>query len=304
MTILFIDGSYLIFYRYNALLNYFRLRIPETTTPYWEMVEFQSMFRRKIKECIYHLQQHHKPSHTFIALDSLLSWRKQINSHYKENRHHEDVISFVFQTAIEEMNLLSTASVIEVDYAEADDIIHHYVRWLQSYQYPQGMCMVIAPKKQWNYYTTEMLPSVDVTQKGITVEEKQCIEVVIIASDKDYLPLVNECCHLITLQEKEVRLEHDLTGDEFLKVKIIMGDKSDCIESIIPKCGIKKAISLVKNNSELEKLLSNEMIRQRWEENERLIDNRCIPVEIQEQIRLQFNLFVECSNIVQKCKEG
>lgn len=298
MTILFVDGSYLIFYRYNALLNYFKLRFPDDLNP-WEHPDFQTMFRRKIKECIHKLQQDHTPSYTIVALDSLLSWRKQFFTSYKQNRAHDSIISFVFQTAIQELQSLTTITLVEIDYAEADDIIHHYIRWLYDYQYPDGTCLFRLPKKQWRYCLEN-----EINNSTIPPEVQQEIQTIIIASDKDYLPLVNPSCQLITLQEKHVVLEEGLTGDEFLQVKIIMGDKSDCIPSILPKCGIKKAISLVKNLSEFEKLLSNEEIKQRYQQNEKLIDNRHIPVEIQQQIRISFDLFIGSSNLVQKVKEG
>ena len=59
--------------------------------------------------------------------------------------------------------------------------------------------------------------------------------------------------------------------------KIVMGDKSDAIPSVFPKCGIKTAEKYYNNPDLFEKKLLENGARERYELNKRLIDFKCIP---------------------------
>lgn len=51
---------------------------------------------------------------------------------------------------------------------------------------------------------------------------------------------------------KEIRRtlgNEEVTADEFLLGKILMGDKSDNITQVLPKCGPKTALKLVRDKA-------------------------------------------------------
>lgn len=79
------------------------------------------------------------------------------------------------------------------------------------------------------------------TQPGCTIY--------IITSDNDYLQLIRENVHIYNLAFKNLKDSKVFTGnpEKDLKIKTIMGDSSDNIPSVFPKCGIKTALKCVED---------------------------------------------------------
>ena len=81
----------------------------------------------------------------------------------------------------------------------------------------------------------------------------------IITSDNDYLQLIRENVHIYNLAFKNLKDSKIFTGnpEKDLKIKTIMGDTSDNIPSVFPKCGIKTAIKCVEDPDFFEKKMNN-----------------------------------------------
>ena len=75
----------------------------------------------------------------------------------------------------------------------------------------------------------------------------------IITSDMDYLQLADENIYPINLKYKYLQDSKQSFKDskKDLFCKIVMGDKSDSIPSVFPKCGIKTAEKYYNNQEQL-----------------------------------------------------
>ena len=71
-------------------------------------------------------------------------------------------------------------------------------------------------------------------------------EIVFITNDNDYLQLRDENTQAFNLHEKDGNLSKRSTGDAMkdLRIKILMGDKSDNIPPVYPRMGAKTALKL------------------------------------------------------------
>jgi 5'-3' exonuclease len=102
-------------------------------------------------------------------------------------------------------------------------------------------------------------------------------QIYIITSDQDYLQLVRHNVHLYNLMYKNIA-ENSMEPKINLETKIIMGDKSDNIPSIFPKCGKKTTQKCIEQPVFLQKKLNeNKEYLKNYELNKQLIDFNNIP---------------------------
>ena len=119
----------------------------------------------------------------------------------------------------------------------------------------------------------------------MTQKLKEDNNIYIIASDMDYLQLLDDNVSVITLKYKLIKDSKKWSGDakKDLFCKIVMGDKSDDIPAIFAKCGIKTAIKCYDDNEYFEKRLETEKTNEIYQLNKKLIDFNEIPVELKIQ---------------------
>jgi 5'-3' exonuclease len=118
-----------------------------------------------------------------------------------------------------------------------------------------------------------------ITIKRMLVECPTC-KIYVITSDKDYLQLASDRVLLYDMNYNKLTEQKSSTGDakRDLFCKILMGDVSDNIPSVFPKCGIKTALKYYANPEMLpKKLAENEEYKKRYELNKLLVDFECIP---------------------------
>ena len=110
----------------------------------------------------------------------------------------------------------------------------------------------------------------------------------IITSDIDYYQICYPNTNILRLDNRDA-MKKSLGNPELdLLVKIIQGDKSDNILSIIPKCGPKTALKYAQDPKLLDTLLeSNETARTHFQNNKRLIDFSQIPTEYQNLVNIK-----------------
>lgn len=253
--LLCIDASYLLFYRINALKVWFKHYSKEHATETDLMSEdFQHKLCKMIHTCVIKLCKTHKPSQILFAYDGHKNWRKIKDTEYKATRTQQKAITHLFQlgvSCLKKVEILCCPTFhMEHEALEADDIIHYVVRKRNNIQH-----------KEFALHTT------------------------IIANDYDYLPLLEytSTVRIINLQKKVLTLPQQLSGEQYLLMKIIVGDKSDNIPSILKRCGIKTAMKIVVNDTLFsEKITHGDAdVQKKFQHNQTLIDNRFVPKKYQ-----------------------
>ena len=127
-------------------------------------------------------------------------------------------------------------------------------------------------------------------------------DVIIISCDKDMVQLYNDRVSIVTadgtIRTPKDELEHaiktkingNVSANDFLLFKILIGDSSDGIPNVKSGIGPKKAYKYVSDRNELKKLLKEDItIADSFLRNKRLISMQEIPKEIHTLILEEFN---------------
>ena len=119
----------------------------------------------------------------------------------------------------------------------------------------------------------EKIKSLDYTNK-----------LIIITNDNDYLQLIDENTKIINLANKDIG-ERSIGDPKLdLRIKLIMGDKSDNIQPIHKGIGQKIALKLASlSNEEFEEYLIEKNCKDKYENNRLLVDFTMIPKELIEK---------------------
>ena len=261
-TFIFVDGSYYNFYRYYALLQWWKISFPEEILddPY-QNADFVNKFK---KTHIENLKQIPKKLKLDKSCNPILVvgkdckreeiWRMKHFSGYKGTRDNGkgDFKGGPFFKMVYEENLFlegGAKAILKHPHLEADD------------------CIALSVKHVLNKYP-------------------DC-EIYIITSDKDYLQLSNDNVHIYNLAYKNIASSKSSTGnpETDLQIKIIMGDSSDNIPSVFPKCGPKTAQKCIDDPAFFLKKISEkpEEYQKQYELNQLLVDFNNIPEELQEE---------------------
>lgn len=262
-TFIFVDGSYYCFYRYFALQQWWKNAYPEEPLP--NPYENEKFVEKFCKTFIDNLQQIPKKLkiHKEIVKPILIIgkdckresiWRNDIFNNYKANRNNSLEDGFMggpfFKMAYEEQLFQKGGAKAILSHArlEADDCIALSVKYLLK-KYP--LCKIY-----------------------------------IITSDNDYLQLNASNVKLFTLTYKDLTNRKTSTGNakNDLQIKILMGDASDNIPSVFPKCGMKTAQKCIEDEGFFKKkMANNKLYYEQYALNEQLINFDKIPdVYIQE----------------------
>lgn len=265
MEVIIIDGSYFVFHRYFALLSWWKYlnlnNKPENSTKDLDDLDdlsnnsifidkFIKTFKSKINELEKKLNIN-KDSRVLkiVAFDCPRKdiWRNSIFDKYKSTRNNNDNnIKNIFKLTYNKDLFINSGVHIKLyhPHLEADD------------------CIAITTK-----YIHEKYPESNIS---------------IITSDMDYLQLANNKTHLIDLKFKDLTQKKKSTNDpnKDLFYKILIGDKSDNIPPIFPKCGIKTAEKYYNNNELFQKKLHEcPDAKNQYIKNRELIDFNYIPNE-------------------------
>ena len=111
----------------------------------------------------------------------------------------------------------------------------------------------------------------------------------IITSDKDYLQLNSHNVHLYNLAFKNIADNKSSTGNAAsdLEIKIIMGDISDNIPSVFPKCGPKTAQKCIEDPEFFKKKMANNSdYYKQYELNKKIVDFNNIPQELVDEFMI------------------
>ena len=266
MKFIFIDGSYFIFFRFNALKSWWKLAhqdeelVPDENDDFKE--KFISTFSSKLKEIPKKLGiKKNEPYRIFVGQDCKQDsiWRMKHMSVYKDNRPDTSVEGKFFRIVYDEklfQRTLGDNCILKYPKLEADDVIALSVKHIT--------------KNNSNH------------------------ECFIVSSDGDYLQLCHERIHIYDLKFKDIKTrnpayqEKDSVKKMFV-AKCLCGDKSDNIPAVFPKCGKKTAEKLAELEfdemiNEIRKRCKNEEIFnsaiQQFSLNDLMMNFDNIPVEL------------------------
>jgi 5'-3' exonuclease len=263
-TFIFVDGSYYNFYRFYALINWWKNAFPEE--PLEEPLQNEIFVDKFKKIFVETLQQIPKKLKLDKSVNPILIvgkdckreniWRNELFPQYKGTRVQEEGFKGgpFFKMAYEEELFVKggAKAILEHPKLEADD------------------CIAISVKKLIN-----ICPS---------------CSIYIITSDRDYLQLNSHNVQLFNLAFKNIADNKSSTGNakNDLEIKIIMGDISDNIPSVFPKCGPKTAQKCIEDPEFFKKkMASNSDYYKQYELNKKLVDFNNIPQELVDEFLKQ-----------------
>lgn len=256
-TFIFVDGSYYCFYRYFALLQWWKNACPDEPLddPYQNerfVEKFRKTFVDNLEQMPKKLKIHKDPVKPILIVGKDCKrehiWRNDIFKDYKANRANGPEDGFMggpFFKMVYEEELFQKGGVkaiLKHPRLEADDCIAISVKHLLD-KYP--LCKIF-----------------------------------IITSDRDYLQLNAHNVDLFTLTYKNLADGKTATGnaEDDLKIKILMGDTSDNIPSVFPKCGLKTAQKCLEDEEFFKKKMNNNpAYYEQYRLNEQLVSFDKIP---------------------------
>jgi 5'-3' exonuclease len=121
-----------------------------------------------------------------------------------------------------------------------------------------------------------------ISVKYLITKYPECT-IYIITSDRDYLQLNSHNVFLYNLAFKNIAENKSSTGNSKtdLEIKIIMGDTSDNIPSVFPKCGPKTAQKCVEDPEFFKKKMDNNPeYYAKYELNKKLVNFDNIPEDL------------------------
>jgi 5'-3' exonuclease len=247
-TFIFIDGSYYCFYKYYSIMNWWKLAHPEEkiddpiNNPIF-VEKYKKTFVETVQQIPKKLNLHklENPPTIIVGKDCKRKdiWRNELYNKYKATRDNSPESGFMGGP------FFKMAYEEELfQKAGAQQILHHP-------RLEADDCIALSVKQTLNEYPN--------------------CNIYIITSDNDYLQLIKENIHIYTLAFKNLKKTD-------VRLKIIMGDVSDNIPSVFPKCGIKTATKCVEDPEFFKKKMANNPdYYKQYELNETLISFDKIP---------------------------
>ena len=252
----------------------------------------------------------HRPRVVLLAFDGHHNWRKQVYRNYKSTRQHASATLELFRCG--EAHLKRVYGQSSGHSSEKSTTVSANTPLVLTYQPPQppppppkSRKRPLPPAPRFVLAHHDALEADDLVHRVTRATMQPMAStsslppapptVIIMANDHDYLPLLEyPNVHLIRLPNAPVTMPvmdknaPECTPQEFLQMKLLLGDKSDNIGPVFVKphaLSKKKALALLRlSPNALQHALdeSDEATRARWARNQQLIDNRYVPEELGE----------------------
>lgn len=259
--VLLVDGSYFIFYRFFAVLNWWNRQEEnngKTATDAMNDVLFKDKYKKLFENNLRNLAKVYEVPWSNIVFvkdcprDQI--WRNALYPSYKATRDNarsaKSFDSRVFTITINNILPSLGCQVMDSDKLEADDVIGIIVRHIYS--------------------------------------KYKDVDMTVITNDNDYVQLCSLSTNLSIVNLNGLQIKERIEIDDvnlYLLYKSILGDKSDNIPPIAAKCGIKTALKLAKNPDELNKLFDkNPAAKTQFLLNKLLMDFEQIPEHYVHQV--------------------
>ncbi len=272
-----IDGSYFIFYRFYALVTWWKNAKPEQDIK--EPAEneefckkFIELFPKKLKE----IKKRLKMPNAEIIVAKDCSRKKIWRNYYFQllNLEDKDLIEKCLSQEYNEFKkFMDSNNKTKSEYKSGRNIKYDCSKFFElSYKH--------------ELFLKEANKIIEYNE----LEADDCIalyrnlypnkNIIIIANDHDYLQLLDDSCKLFNLKFKEITTEDKKIS---LELKCILGDKSDNIKGLFKRCGKKTALKLIEDQELFKKRCKNENKEVNYLLNKRLIDFNQIPTSLKEQ---------------------
>lgn len=142
----------------------------------------------------------------------------------------------------------------------------------------------------------------DIIATALLKLKDQYANMMLIASDRDFLQI--DGIKEFDLYGKELKCmlgDEEVSADDFLLGKILMGDKSDNIKQVIFRCGPKTALKWTKDKAALKQFLKeNQSYFDRYQLNEKMISFKKIPEELSNKILEKLNETLYKNDVLNK----
>jgi 5'-3' exonuclease len=266
--VLFVDLSYFVFYRYYAVLGWYHRFLNGEEVAVDKLMEdetFMEKYKKLFERDLCRLMK----TYSIASWDSIFLvkdcsrdtiWRNDYYAHYKSNREdktdtfNRDIFKITYSELIPTLQTKYGFGVVCHPRLEADDVIALLCRGV------------------------------------LEVDHKA--HIVVITNDNDYVQL--EGVVLRNLQGKDLATRVGGQGAvQYLKQKIIMGDKSDNIPSIMKKVGPKTAEKLAQQEEHFDEFVKKHPEAwHQYELNRLLMDFGFIPVGLKEELcaRIEYKI--------------
>ena len=264
-TFILVDTSYWIFYRYFAILQWWKHAKSEEplSENHFENTEFLEKFTKTFIESLELFKKKlklHKQSKkrtqpcTIIAARDCHRediWRNKLHQDYKGTRPQDNgfngapFFKYVYQNNNQKLFEAGINHVFQFPNLEADDIIALTKNHIRA-KYPDS-------------------------------------KIYIIANDHDYLQLLDEETEIVNFQYKFLKEAKKVFNEpaKNLFYKIVLGDKSDNIMPVFKKCGPKTCETYYENNEAFNEALLKEVgAQEKYELNKKLVSFEEIPQDL------------------------
>lgn len=262
LPLILIDSSYFSFYRLHATKSWWNRAHPENKLDNnSELITIPGFLDKYSEHFMKHVQGIAK--HFGTKLENMwfmrdcpqhTIWRVELYPDYKAHRRDDceqpNHVGPLIKWSNDNILAKGPMKMIRIEKAEADDIIATFA--IQNHMENQGI--------------------------------RHCY---IVGNDSDYFQLLrynNIKLFKMASNFKIELIETDCTGDEYLNIKVISGDKTDNIMSLFPGCGKVTAKDFYLNPNKLQEKLNDSAINQRYQLNFTLVDFRNIPAYIKDEI--------------------
>lgn len=267
--ILLIDTSYYIFYRYYATYNWYRrqhdaVEVSEIMSDATFLDKYKTMFEKTLLN----LCKLHKITdfrNILFVTDCMRDqiWRHKHYNAYKATRDdrsdsfNREIFVYTYHNVLPYLEVTYNTQSTGHKHLEADDVI------------------------------------AVLTKELCARALNDTVYITIITNDNDYVQLLDHpaidenkaVVSLKNLMNKDLLERVGYSPRVYLKVKTILGDKSDNIPSIVSKCGDKTAFKLATSEDKLQTLLDESTeAKSQYLLNQLLIDFDNIPKPYQEEV--------------------
>lgn len=257
-TILVIDTSYAIFFRFYAIRSYLKISKRDDVELTIDNESFKDMYRRTFIDMIHKLCKKFKPTKIVFALDCPRDdiWRTKLMTEYKDRKSMDDFDGRVFPFIINE-------------------IIPELKVTMQTFKMFRKMCPIDVHEIQHKNCEADDL--VYIYCRHMHNEDNK----VIITGDNDYLQLLDDTTEIYDLKLKSLRDKSLGSNEKDLLFKVLGGDPSDNIPSIMTK---KKVKELLQTKEVCEIMNSYEM-NSKFKNNMKMVDMNCVPSQLIDEVK-------------------
>ena len=256
--ILVIDTSYVIFYRFYAIKSYLKISKRDDVKCTIDNEHFKEMYKRSFIDMIHKLCKKFKPIKIIFAIDCPRDniWRTELMSNYKDRKNMDDFDGRVFPLTINE-------------------IIPALKVTMQTFKMFRKVYPIEVHDIQHKNCEADDL--VYIYCRHIHNEDNK----IVITGDNDYLQILDDTTEIYDLKMKSLREKSLGSNEKDLLFKVLGGDPSDNIPSIMTKKKVKELLE-TKNTYEILDLYET---NSKFKNNMIMVDMNCVPIQLIDEVK-------------------